>query len=125
MEFKEFPTSSIQPVRELDDNITYEEIESQLIKDISSKQPSLLKTYSKYSSLNTSSFLRDIIKNLEDYFKSQTLENDNDKIIVAKVFETIKNQLNILELYNNENKNKEVLTLIFTTTLLHIKKLLY
>ncbi len=125
MEFKELPTSSIQPVRELDGNITYEEIESQLIKDISSKQPSLLKTYSKYSTLNTSSFLRDIIKNLEDYFKSQTLENDNDKIIVAKVFETIKNQLNILELYNNENKNKEVLTLIFTTTLLHIKKLLY
>lgn len=113
------PRSETKSLPEID------EIEKQIKLLILSKDPNMMGYYDRYSSFTSVAVFRDIVKNLEDYFKSKNIADEKDKVIINKTFDTLKNQFNVLELFNSGETNNQILIIIFSTIFSHLKKLLY
>lgn len=124
MQIEEIQPTSILPGKTVKEDIKIENIEKQLLSLVAEKNYKLLDTYNKYSASNSIALYRDMLKNLEEHYKSLSVENENTKIIIAKIFETIKSQYSIIESLQIENKKEEILILMFVTVFSHIKKLL-
>lgn len=124
MQFEENNSTSIPPGKALKQEAKIEEVEKLLVSLIAEKQFSLLDTYNKYSASSSIAIYRDTLKNLEEYYKNLNLENDNQKVILSKIFETLKCQFGIIESLGLDNKTEEILMVLFVTSFLHIKRLL-
>jgi hypothetical protein len=124
MQITEVEYSSIKPGSENKKVFTVLEFEEQFLKASGEKILPFINTYNKYASTSNSTVLRDLIKNLEEYFKSKPLDDANKKIIITKVFDSIKNQLQILECLQIDNNDSELLVMLFSTIFSHFKKFL-
>lgn len=124
MQIEETLPSTISPGKDVKEEIKIDDIEKQLLRIVAEKNFKLLETYNKYSANSSIALYRDILRNLEDYYKNLNIENDNNKIILAKIFETLKCQFSIIESLQIENKKEEIVALLFATIFLHFKKLL-
>lgn len=116
--------SSVLPGQSIEEDISIADLESKLLKLIGKKQINLLNVYNKFSSTTTANIIKDIFKNLEEYFKSKNIDEDEKKAILTNVFSAIKSQISILENLNLSKNNEEVLVVLFATVFLSIKRFL-
>jgi hypothetical protein len=124
MQITEVDYSSIKAGTEDKKTITARDLEEQLLKSSGEKILPYINTYNKYSTTSYNTVLKDVIKNLEEYFKNKNIDDINKKIIVSKIFDSIKNQLQILEALQIENNDAELLVMLFSTIFSHFKKFL-
>jgi hypothetical protein len=124
MQIEESQPSTILPGKDVKESISIDNIEKQIQSLIAEKNFKLLDTYKRYSATSSIALYRDILKNLEDFYKNLTFENDNQKLILSKIFDTLKSQFSIIETLQIENNKEDILILLFVTTFLHLKKLL-
>lgn len=124
MQIEETQPTTILPGKEIKETVKVDSVEKHLLSLLAEKNFKLLEIYNKYSASSSVALYRDILKNLEDYYKNLNVESDSNKVILAKIFETLKCQFSIIESLQIENKKEEILVLLFVTTFLHFKKLL-
>lgn len=124
MQFEEIQSTSILPVKGEKEHIGIEVLEKNLQNLIAEKGYNIVTVYNKYSASTPVAVYRDIFKNLEDYYKNLPIENDEHKLILTKIFETIKSQFSIIDMLKVESNSEEILVLLFTTIFSHLKSFL-
>lgn len=124
MQFEEISPATILPVKEKKIITKIEDIEKSLQNLIAEKGYKTVSIYNKYSAAAPVAVYRDLLKNLEDYYKNLPIESDEHKVILSKIFDTLKNQFNIIETIKVESNSEEILVLLFTTIFLHLKRFL-
>ena len=124
IQISEIDYSSIKPGKNIKEVFSVSDLEEQILKSFGDKILPHINLYNKYSTSSNSAVLRDLFKNLEDYFKSKKIDDDDKKVVIAKVFETIKNQIQILETIQPDNNIPELVIILYSTVFTHFKRLL-
>ncbi len=122
MQITEVDYSTIKPGVVEKKSVPISDIEELLIKSAGEKILPYINTYNKYSAASNSAVIRDFLKNLEEYYKNKNIDDANKKIIISKVFDTLKSQFSILESLQIENDSSELLIMLFSTIFSHFKK---
>lgn len=124
METEERPSSTIQPVKEVKKEYNPSNLEDVICDLISKIDPKLLKLFSFYSVRSGNSITKDFLKNFENLVKEK-ITSPEDAFLVSSIFNTIYQQLSILDQVKLDRSTKEELVTVFAATFYsHIKKII-
>jgi len=123
MIYKEVNSSSIQPVKKEETSLTSSQIKNYLLDVLSKKGRTYYEIFIK-NAVKTPNPLKSLLINLEEHLKTKC-DEDDQKAVIKQVFESIKNQLKLLEHIKLKDTNSdEIATIILSVGIAYLDNFL-
>ena len=123
MLFNEVTPSSVLPGKKVELIYSIAQIKDIFLDILSKKGRSYYEIFNR-NTIKTPNPLKSLLINLEEHLKAKCLDDDQ-KIVLKQVFDTIRNQFNLLEhIKLKETKSDEVVTVLLAVAISHLENLI-
>jgi hypothetical protein len=121
MIYKEVPSSSVQPLSAFSENISFDAIERFFSEYFFKKGQSYYSEFKSSAIQSNSTFLKDLINNLNTSIKDKNID-DTKKNLISAVCQTLNIQLKLLEETFSNIDNNTFNAVICGALLKHLKR---